>query len=162
MKSAEGRKKAKPSTGLFSPFPKFWGIFFSIFLLLNPCFSFVPKIIPLSPHCRLVGDSGTVLRREVRASDNVERKPGEPGGDQEPGEEGTVRRGRGGKVGRNLGRRHSRASSLDRREIYQKYIHTDRSVGNFTFISSARSSLRHDRPAYMRYIQLYMIHKTAF
>ena len=93
---------------------------------------FCPKIIPLSPHCRLVGDSGTVLRREVRASDHVERKPGEPGGDQEPGEEGTVRRGRGGKVGRNLGRRHSRASSLDRREIYQKYIHTDRSVGNFT------------------------------
>ena len=25
-------------------------------------------------------------------------------------------------------RRHSRASSLDRREIYQKYIHTDRCV----------------------------------
>ena len=121
------------------------GDFFTIFLLLNPCFSFVPKIIPLSPHCRLVGDSGTVLRREGRASDHVE--PGEPGGDQEPGEEGTVRRGRGGKVGRNLGRRHSRASSLDRREIYQKYIHTDRSDGTPTFISSARSSLRHDPTA---------------
>ena len=161
MKSAEGRKKAKPSTGLFSSFPRFWRIYFTIFLLLNPCFSFVPKIIPLfPPHCRLVGDSGTVLRREVRASDHVE--PGEPGGDQEPGEEGTVRRGRGGKVGRNLGRRHSRASSLDRREIYQKYIHTDRSDVTITFISSAMSFLRHDRPAYMRFIQLYMIHKAPY
>ena len=85
----------------------------------------------------------------MRASDHVERKPGEPGGDQEPGEEGTVRRGRGGKVGRNFGRRHSRASSLDRREIYQKYIHTDRSDDTLTFVSSARSSLRHDPPAHM-------------
>ena len=75
----------------------------------------------------------------MRASDH---KPGEPRGDQEPGEEGTVRRGRGGKVGRNLGRRHSRASSLDRREIYQKYIHTDRSVHQFRIAKQIHSNSR--------------------
>lgn len=81
-------------------------------------------------HC-LVGDSGTVLR--ARSG----------GGEQEGG---TVRRGRRGEVGGGevktvevkavearggeaaVSRRHSRASSLDRREIYQKYIHTDRYV----------------------------------
>ena len=69
----------------------------------------------------------------MRASDERpgEDQEGEAGEDFGEGG-GTVRRGRGGgggnKEGRNLGRRHSRASSLDRREIYQKYIHTDRSV----------------------------------
>ena len=72
-----------------------------------------------------------------------DERPGE-GGDQaegEAGEVGTVRRGRGGKGERGLGRRHSRASSLDRREIYQKYIHTDRSAHQFC-IATARLILK--------------------
>ena len=88
-------------------------------------------------HSRLVGDSGTVLRREVVKSSK--EKPGDQGGSdhgdqggggqddvEEVGEGGTMRRGRAVKS-KPLARRHSRASSLDRREIYQKYIHTDRS-----------------------------------
>ena len=88
-------------------------------------------------HSRLVGDSGTVLRREVVKSGK--EKPGDQGGSdhgdqggggQDDVEEvvdgGTMRRGRAVKS-KPLARRHSRASSLDRREIYQKYIHTDRS-----------------------------------
>ena len=81
-----------------------------------------------------------MLRREVRGSDErtgegEDEDEGEAG--EEFGEVGTVRRGRGGKGERSLGRRHSRASSLDRREIYQKYIHTDRSVCQFC-IATAR------------------------
>ena len=88
-------------------------------------------------HSRLVGDSGTVLRREVVKSGK--EKPGDQGGSdhgdqggggqddvEEVDEAGTMRRGRAVKS-KPLARRHSRASSLDRREIYQKYIHTDRS-----------------------------------
>ena len=87
-------------------------------------------------HSRLVGDSGTVLRREVVKSGK--EKPGDQGGSdygdrggggqdvEEVCEGGTMRRGRAVKS-KPLARRHSRASSLDRREIYQKYIHTDRS-----------------------------------
>ena len=84
-----------------------------------------------------------MLRREVRGGDARTGK----GGDQdegEAGEVGTVRRGRGGKGERGLGRRHSRASSLDRREIYQKYIHTDRSVHQFyTATASLTLKLRY-------------------
>ena len=92
---------------------------------------------------RLVGDSGTVLRREVVKSGK--EKPGDQGGSdhgdqggggQDDVEEvvdgGTMRRGRAVKS-KPLARRHSRASSLDRREIYQKYIHTDRSE-HFKFL----------------------------
>ena len=122
MRNVQGRKKAKLSTGSFSSF---------IYLLI-----FSAQNNPIFQNYRLVGDSGTVLRREVRGGDARTGK----GGDQdegEAGEVGTVRRGRGGKGERGLGRRHSRASSLDRREIYQKYIHTDRSVRQFC-IATAR------------------------
>ena len=104
-------------------------------------------------HSRLVGDSGTVLRREVVKSGK--EKPGDQGGSdhgdqggggqevvEEVGEGGTMRRGRAVKS-KPLARRHSRASSLDRREIYQKYIHTDRSVHSkfhiFSILISGKS-----------------------
>ena len=129
MRNVQGRKKAKLSTGLFSSYPYFGEIAqFSNFLKLQ---AYILSFCDHFQRRRLVGDSGTVLRREVRGSDG---RTGERGDEDEGevgeefGEGGTVRRGRGGKGGRNLGRKHSRASSLDRREIYQKYIHTDRSV----------------------------------
>ena len=66
-----------------------------------------------------VEGSGAVVRRG--RGDGEERRKGD--GEEEQGEGEVVKRGRSG-----LARKHSRASSLDRREIFQKYIHTDRSV----------------------------------
>ena len=51
------------------PFLFFFSLDFPLLYFFSPDFLAQHKITPYCQNCRLVGDSGTVLRREVRGSD---------------------------------------------------------------------------------------------